>query len=311
MLLTKRCAVMKTSAWKRTKMWSNVVLCLSILVGYPCSSCRRQPAGPLASQAARSSPPDLRGCTHLEVQYKPSTLQALFALSRDHAILSTEESKYLESLKKIVVSDHERIKVLAQKLSLAEYLDGRIPLCRDTADVVGYRDTEEPVTFTVREASILTGDGRCFDCSKTGLDIAQFTPEVWPYVLRSRCCECLEILGSWIHQLGRKHDEYPAPSEWADAIIRRIGSGSAVTELFRCPGAGEGRCHYAMNPNCRRDSPADTVLLFETEAGWNQHGGPELFTFDNHDPKGGLVLLNDGTVKFIRTEEELKQLRWE
>ncbi len=29
-----------------------------------------------------------------------------------------------------------------------------------------------------------------------------------------------------------------------------------------------------------------------------------------HNPKGGLVLLNDGTVKFIRTEEELKQLRW-
>jgi len=53
-------------------------------------------------------------------------------------------------------------------------------------------------------------------------------------------------------------------------------------------------------------------------------GSPELFTFDNHDPKGGCprlrggklvpaeagILLNDGTVKFIRTEEELQQLRW-
>ena len=51
----------------------------------------------------------------------------------------------------------------------------------------------------------------------------------------------------------------------------------------------------------------------------------DLFTFDNHDPKrlapivlpspqrssgGGCVLLNDGTVKFIRTEEELHALRW-
>jgi hypothetical protein len=67
---------------------------------------------------------------------------------------------------------------------------------------------------------------------------------------------------------------------------------------------------YAMNPNCREDSPKDMVFLFESKPGWNQHGGPELFTFDNHDPKGGLVLLNDGKVKFIRTEEELKQLRW-
>jgi hypothetical protein len=67
---------------------------------------------------------------------------------------------------------------------------------------------------------------------------------------------------------------------------------------------------YAMNPNCKLDSPPDTVVLFEAKPGWNQHGGPELFTFDNHDPKGGCILLNDGTVKFIRTDEELKQLRW-
>jgi hypothetical protein len=35
-----------------------------------------------------------------------------------------------------------------------------------------------------------------------------------------------------------------------------------------------------------------------------------LFTFDNHEPRGGCVLLNDGTVKFVRTKEELAQLRW-
>ena len=68
--------------------------------------------------------------------------------------------------------------------------------------------------------------------------------------------------------------------------------------------------HYAINPNCKPDSPSDLVLLFETKAGWNQHGGPELFTFDNHDPRGGCVMLNDGTIKFIRTKEELQQFRW-
>jgi len=83
-----------------------------------------------------------------------------------------------------------------------------------------------------------------------------------------------------------------------------------MREHFKCPTAGEGKCHYAMNPDCKPESPDDMVLLFETKAGWNQHGGPELFTFDNHEPKGGCVLLNDGTVKFIRTKEELQQLRW-
>ena len=105
---------------------------------------------------------------------------------------------------------------------------------------------------------------------------------------------------------------YPAPAEWCDSITRIYGKGWEMLgrRLFVCPSAGEGKSHYAMNPKCRSDSLPDTVLLFETRPGWNQHGGPELFTFDNHDPKGGLVLLNDGTVKFIRTEVELKQLRW-
>ena len=84
-----------------------------------------------------------------------------------------------------------------------------------------------------------------------------------------------------------------------------------ITWAFSCPSMREPhKSHYAMNPECRPDSPPETVLLFETKAGWNQHGGPDLFTVDNQDPKGGCVLFNDGTVKFIRTEEELKQLRW-
>jgi hypothetical protein len=40
--------------------------------------------------------------------------------------------------------------------------------------------------------------------------------------------------------------------------------------------------------------------------GWNQNGGLELSTFDNHDPKSGCVRLNDGMVRFIRTREGLE-----
>ena len=66
-----------------------------------------------------------------------------------------------------------------------------------------------------------------------------------------------------------------------------------------------------MNPNCQRNSPGDMVLLFETKAGWNRHGGSELFSFGNHDPWDGCVLLNDGTVLFVRTKRQLRRLRWE
>ncbi|NLZ07901.1 MAG: hypothetical protein GXY19_22230 [Phycisphaerae bacterium] len=65
-----------------------------------------------------------------------------------------------------------------------------------------------------------------------------------------------------------------------------------------------------MNSNNTEASPDDMVFLFESKPSWNQHGGPELFTFDNHEPRGGCVLLNDGTVKFVRSEEELHALRW-
>lgn len=150
--------------------------------------------------------------------------------------------------------------------------------------------------------------------------------------------------------ISRHGRTYPDPSRWCDAVVehlrlrrvsrdsrppRRAYSDAAIAAMFRCPatdqrasadmskGTNEANgtqpndetvrswvSDYAMNPDCEPNSPPDTVLLLEAEPSWNRHGGPALFTFDNHDPKGGLVLLNDGTVKFIRTEEELTQLRW-
>jgi hypothetical protein len=221
--------------------------------------------------------------------------------------LSTEEANYLESLKTILVSDKDQIEIFANKLSVAQYVAGGWPLCRNIADVICYRNTERLAAFTVREQFIVTDDGQCFDCRNSGLDILQFTPEVLPYVLRSECRNNLGVLGLQIREY---YLEYPSATEWADSIVRMASNWPEVIEFFQCPSAGEGRCHYALNPNCQRDSPPDMVLLFETKAGWNQHGGAELFTFDNHFPRGGCVLLNKGAAKFIRTEEELKQLRW-
>jgi hypothetical protein len=132
--------------------------------------------------------------------------------------------------------------------------------------------------------------------------------------MRVSCRSKIRYLHSYITHL---HDDktYPAPETWCDAIRESLlAMGRAtedITKVFKCPGSQKGGCSYAINPNCRHDSPGDTVLVFEAGPGWNQHGGPELFSFDHHDPRGGFVILNDRTVKFIRTEEELKQLRRE
>jgi len=175
-------------------------------------------------------------------------------------------------------------------------------------------------------------------------------PRVGVLRLRWECALHLSKLFIEGLKQGRASFLYPDPNQWCDVIVealrsryftyvgwgdkkKRSYSDEDIAKLFACPGTRgsadarnsdtESRAparadepvrpstsNYALNPNCTRDSPGDTVFFFETESSWNRHGGPELFTFKNHDPCGGLVFLKDGSVKFIRTEEELKQLRW-
>lgn len=175
-------------------------------------------------------------------------------------------------------------------------------------------------------------------------------PEIRPFMLRYQCkfkiSRLCNTFGGLLLREREKVSSYPDPNQWCDAVVKVLQnpedfpctywgpySDTDIAKVFTCLSAREStkaedtdarpsdpnltkrikplwESHFAMNPNCEPNSPPDTVLLFETKAGWNQYGGPELFTFDNHDPRGGVVRLNDDTVKFIRTREELQQLRW-
>ena len=203
-------------------------------------------------------------------------------------------------------------------------------------------------SFTVFSNNILTKYNRRFKypLGLPNLKIIE-PPEIRPFRLRGDCAYNLETLHTTGLLYRRDVDSYPDPDKWCDAnvqfwrsryyiennIKRRQFYDEWISKVITCPSLlgsvyDENRhdetnepnspeqpepmfeCYYAMNPFCEPNSPSETVLLFETKASWNQHGGPELFTFDNHNPRGGCVLLNDGTVKFIRTKEELQQLRW-
>ena len=120
------------------------------------------------------------------------------------------------------------------------------------------------------------------------------------------CDSSLRGLGKAILIYVNDHNDYPTPEKWCDILMEE----DPYLPGYRCKGAGKGRCHYAMNPNCEPNSPNDVVLLFETKAGWNQFGGPDILTFDNHKGKGCNVLLKDlHTVRFIKPEE-LGTLKW-
>ena len=97
------------------------------------------------------------------------------------------------------------------------------------------------------------------------------------------------------------------PYKWCDEIASNIlilpakETISCARQLSNIE--TKARCHYAMNPNCEPNSPPDTVLLFESKGGWNQHGGPEFLTFDNHVSKIRLMsVYNNGGIKLIKPE---------
>ena len=118
-------------------------------------------------------------------------------------------------------------------------------------------------------------------------------------------------------------NQYPEPNQWCDLLLK---DGYVKPEylvcpslIIRCPYTGQiilsrpspkkGRCHFALNPNCKLTSPSKTVLVFETDEGWNQFGGPELLTTQRHKGEGCNVLFRDNHIYFERIQD-LQKLIW-
>ena len=125
------------------------------------------------------------------------------------------------------------------------------------------------------------------------------------------CQTNLKELGKLMLTYAGDYDEkYPTPSKWCDLLVEYA---EITKNSFRCPGAPDGPCNYAMNKNIEQfgatDAPSDMVLLFETSPGWNQSGGPEILTTENHNGEGCNVLFADNHVQFVKTEN-LNDLKW-
>ena len=299
--------------------WIPLLCLLVAVVGIPGTISLYQT---LRGKPSEPAPPDLSQCTRIEIQYEPSILEYCFGGADQKSLLTADEEQYLGSLRSFVTEDPEDIKALAHDLSLGWY-EGPVPRAqlqpRYFVRVACYRDSQLSTSFIITSYGrrVETEDGHSFEFpgGHPSRSLYQLRPEVHPFEWRLVCALRLCSLWQRLHGLPGKEGEYPVPSEWCDTVMQALRilnrPDSRPADALVCPSAPEGRCHYAMNPNCEPNSPPDTVLLFETKAGWNQHGGPELLTFENHDPRGGCVLFNDGSVKFVRAEEELNHLCWE
>lgn len=105
-------------------------------------------------------------------------------------------------------------------------------------------------------------------------------------------------------------DKFPAATNWCDAIMPMVGS----PKIFQCPGdLAQSRSGYAYNAAVSglADGKVDpsTVVIFESDTGWNASGGQELMI---KSPRHGTVYVvgfADGSVQQI-SAARLAQLRW-
>lgn len=270
------------------------------------------------------SPPDLSRCTRIEARQAPIVPPyPVWKTEAEKSLLTAEEVEGIEGLLECVVDDPEDIRTFARTIAAGSYDGQKIGTYRTKTvhTLLCYFDDRPQLDLAVYGGrTLVTEDKQVFNYG-TPLGPLQtigsqvLSSELLPQIrVRVECARHLGYLYAGLRTF-EGDVAYPPASTWCSDIVRRCVSRGdpekTALESLACPSVPTVGCHYAMNANCQPDSAPDTVLLFETKNGWNQHGGPELFTFDNHTPKGGCVLLNDSTVKFIRVEEELHALRWE
>jgi prepilin-type processing-associated H-X9-DG protein len=128
---------------------------------------------------------------------------------------------------------------------------------------------------------------------------------------RAICTNNLKQLGlATIMYADNNKSKYPTSDKWCDLIERYHKND----KLYICPSAEQGKCNYAINKNLPEYSiqikrTSELVLLFETKPGWNQSGGSELLTTENHHGEGCNVAFCDGHVSFIKTGD-INKLKW-
>ncbi len=138
-----------------------------------------------------------------------------------------------------------------------------------------------------------------------------------PALARARAIAQRKVCATNMSGLGKamfiyaddNNNTLPIPSQWCDLLIE---NADVSEKSFLCAGVHEGPCNYAMNENIENideNTPPDIVLLFETSPGWNQVGGPEILTIENHNGEGCNVLFADGYVEFVK-KKDVNNIKW-
>jgi len=106
-------------------------------------------------------------------------------------------------------------------------------------------------------------------------------------------------------------DQFPPAAIWCDAIKADVGS----EKFFKCVAANSSRrCDYAFNAKLggmeTGKAAPDTVMIFESDGGWNANGGPEQMIGKPRHAGRFVVAFADGSVQQLRASQ-LSALRWD
>lgn len=105
-------------------------------------------------------------------------------------------------------------------------------------------------------------------------------------------------------------NRFPPADSWCDVIRSETGTD----QVFQCPSDPSLRCAFAYNRRLDGLSEDEinpqTVLFFESDAGWNAAGGPELFSPHQHSRTSVIVGFADGSVQQL-SRAKFESLRWD
>jgi hypothetical protein len=121
-----------------------------------------------------------------------------------------------------------------------------------------------------------------------------------------RCRENIDYLLMAMRSCMESEDaRYPEAEGWCDTLAPALARITGMPNLFVCPLEPELSCGYAYNAALSGlmyssvANPASTIVIFESDAGWNAAGGPELLPHTPRHYKRDWYGFADGHVEYL------------
>jgi hypothetical protein len=107
------------------------------------------------------------------------------------------------------------------------------------------------------------------------------------------------------------NSQLPHAATWCDDLKPHVGS----EKVFQCPALRTvNRCDYAFNAKLdgldKKKVAPTTVMIFESDGGWNANGGAEMMISKPRHARFFVVAFADGSVQQLR-DYQLATLRWD